>query len=312
MLEDEKTMLEEILTMLLKKAYPERDMSVEKIGNRFFTLVNDRIGCNDYLLDGQYSYNEVVALNNLTGYHCGFGFCKEIGPVAFIGVRNPHFCTTSGYFEFNVREYGTSFDESEYYFTVYSDEDARQVGNYTVYGYEGLEIVATKVPIAKMNYIYDSRYRCKKTMFGDNVDKKIIEMDLKLSGTYSFYEARLLATGTIEDKERFSRGELPIDFAVVGDEKYVGIINLWYRRAICLFRDVWEYGCDEPELQEIRFLTKEEAKKIDNFSLYVYAYPFSFETQKYPFEKYPFEKKDRTFDRRFKFQLPDGTDYRLV
>ena len=188
-------MLEKILTKLVKRANPERDMSVEKIGKRFFMHPHDTTGCNDYLLDGQYSYNEVVALNNLTGYHCGFGFCKEIGPVAFIGVCNPHFCTTSGYFEYNVHEYGTSRDESEYYFTVYSDEDARQVSNYTVYGFMGLEAVATKAPIAKMQYNYDARYKCKK-IHGDNKDKKIIEMDLKLSGTYSFYDARLLATGT--------------------------------------------------------------------------------------------------------------------
>ena len=245
-------------------------------------------------------------MNSLTGYHCGFGFCKEIGPVAFIGVCNPHFCTTSGYFEYNVHEYGTSRDESEYYFTVYSDEDARQVSNYTVYGFMGLEVVATKAPIAKMQYNYDSRYKCKKT-HGNNKDKKIIEMDLKLSGTYSFYDARLLATGTKKDKEGFSREEHPIQFAVVGGNKYVGIINLWEHEDDFLFRDVWEYGCDEPELQEIRFLPKEEAEKINNFSLYVYVCPYSLKTK-----KYPIEKKDRTFDSRFKFQLSNGTDYRLV
>lgn len=299
-------MLEKILTMLVKKANPERDMSVKKIGKRFFILAHDTTGCNNYLLDGRYSYNEVVALNNLTGYHCGFGFCKEIGPVAFIGVCTPHFCTTSGYFKYNVHEYGTSRDESEYYFTVYSDEDARQVGNYTVYGSEGLEAVATKATIAKVTYCYDSRYRCKKSL-GKNKDKKIIEMDLKLSGTYSFYDARLLATGTKEDKTSFSGEEHPIQFAVVGGNKYVGIINLFEHEDDFLFRDVWEYGCDEPELQEIRFLAKDEAEKIDNFSLYVYVYPFSLKTK-----QYPIEKKDRTFDRRFKFQLPDGTDYRLV
>ena len=299
-------MLEKILTMLVKKANPERDVSVEKIGNHFFIHAHDTTGCNDYLLDGQYSYDEVVALNNLTGYHCGFGFCKEIGPVAFIGVINTHFCTTSGYFEYNVHEYGTSKDESEYYFEVYPDEDAKNIGNYTVYGFYGLEAVATKAPIAKMQYIYDSRYKCKKDM-GHNKDKTIIEMDLKLSGTYSFYDARLLATGTTKDKDGFTGEEHPIQFAVVGGNQYVGIINLWEHENDFKFRDVWEYGCDEPKLQEIRFLSKEEAEKIDNFSLYVYICPYSLKTK-----KYPIEKKDRTFDRRFKFQLPNGTDYRLV
>ena len=132
-------------------------------------------------------------------------------------------------------------------------------------------------------------------------------MDLKLSGTYSFNEARLLATGTTKDKEWFSGEEHPIQFAVVGGSQYIGIINLWKHDNDLLFRDVWEYGCDEPELQDIRFLSKEEAEKIDNFSLYVYICPYSLKTK-----ENTIEKKDRTFDRRFKFQLPNGTDYRLV
>ena len=299
-------MFEKIITKLVKEAYPGRDVSVEKIGKHFFMHKHDITGCNDYLLEGKYSYDDVVALNNLTGYHCGFGFCKGIGPVAFIGVINTHFCTTSGYFEYNVHEYGTSEDGSEYYFEVYSDEDAKNIGNYTVYGFRGLEAVATKAPIAKIDYIYDSRYRCKKDM-GHNKDKKIIEMDLKLSGTYSFYDARLLATGTTKDKDSFGGEEHPIQFAVVGGNQYVGIINLWEHEDDFLFRDVWEYGCNEPKLQEIHFLTKEEAEKIEDFSLYVYVCPYSLKTK-----KYPIEKKDRTFDKRFKFQLPDGTDFRLV
>ncbi len=299
-------MIEKILKRLAKVAYPERDISVEKISKRIFMFKLDTVGCNNYLLDGRYSYDEVIALNNLTGYLCGFGFCKEIGPVAFIGVCNPHFCTNSGYFQYNVHEYGTSRDDSEYYWKVYSDEVAREIGNYTVYGFFGIEAVATKAPIAKMRYIYDSRYKCKKDM-GHNEEKTIIEMDLKLSGTYSFDEARLLATGTTKDKDRFSGEEHPIQFAVVGDNQYVGIINLWEQDDNFKFRDVWEYGCDEPELQEMRFLSKNEAKKINNFSLYVYICPYSLQTK-----KYPIEKKDRTFDSRFNFHLPDGKDFRLI
>ncbi len=299
-------MIEKILKRLAKVTYPERDISAEKIGKRIFMFKLDTVGCNNYLLDGRYSYDEVIALNNLTGYLCGFGFCKEIGPVAFIGVCNPHFCTNSGYFQYNVHEYGTSRDDSEYYWKVYSDEVAREIGNYTVYGFFGIEAVATKAPIAKMRYIYDSRYKCKKDM-GHNEEKTIIEMDLKLSGTYSFDEARLLATGTTKDKDRFSGEEHPIQFAVVGDNQYVGIINLWEQDDNFKFRDVWEYGCDEPELQEMRFLSKNEAKKINNFSLYVYICPYSLQTK-----KYPIEKKDRTFDSRFNFHLPDGKDFRLI
>ena len=175
-----------------------------------------------------------------------------------------------------------------------------------MYGFKGIEVVATKAPIAKMSYIYDSRYKSKRN-FGNNKEKKVIEMDLKLSGLYSFADARLLATGTTKDKDSFTREEHPIQFAAVSGNKYVGIINLWEHDDDFKFRDIWEYGCDEPDLQEIRFLSKDEAKKINNFSLYVYVCPFSLKTK-----AYPIEKKDRTFDSRFRFQLPDGRDYRLI
>lgn len=66
--------------------YPERDISVERIGRRFFLHPHDTAGCNDYLLEGTYSYDEVMKLNALTTYNAGFGFCSELEPVAFIGI----------------------------------------------------------------------------------------------------------------------------------------------------------------------------------------------------------------------------------
>ena len=131
------------------------------------------------------------------------------------------------------------------------------------------------------------------------MDKTILEMDLKLSGRYSFYDAKLLATGTTDDKNIFSKGEYPIHFAVVDGNQYVGIINLWEHENNFQFKDVWEFGCDEPKIQDIRFLSKEEAEKINNFSLYVYLCPYSL-----IIKKYPIEKKGRTFDKKFN----NGTD----
>ena len=136
-----------------------------------------------------------------------------------------------------------------------------------------------------MQYVYDSRHKCKKDFFDCNKEKKIIEMDLKLSGTYSFSEARLLATGTTKDKEGFTGEEHPIQFAVVGENKYVGIINLWEQDDNFKFRDVWEYGCDEPPLQKIHFLTKSQAQKINAFSLYIYVCPYNLKNKNYPIEK---------------------------
>lgn len=95
-------MLEKILNQMAKVVYPERDISVEKIGGRFFLHPHDTAGCNDYLLEGTYSYDEVVKLNALTTYSAGFGFCSELGPIAFIGIPNPVCAQRSGYFEYKV------------------------------------------------------------------------------------------------------------------------------------------------------------------------------------------------------------------
>lgn len=93
-------MLEKILTEMAKIAYPNRDISAERIGRKFFLRAHDTTGCNNYLLEGTYSYDEVMKLNALTTYSAGFGFCSELGPIAFIGIPNPdcaqrwrlHFC----------------------------------------------------------------------------------------------------------------------------------------------------------------------------------------------------------------------------
>lgn len=129
-------MLEKILNQMAKVVYPERDISVEKIGGRFFLHPHDTAGCNDYLLEGTYSYDEVVKLNALTTYNAGFGFCSELGPVAFIGIPNRVCAQRSGYFKYKVNEYGTPFGQNdECYFKAYTDEEAKSIGNYTVYGF---------------------------------------------------------------------------------------------------------------------------------------------------------------------------------
>lgn len=298
-------MLEKILTKVIKGAYPERDISVEKIENRFFLHQHDTAGCNDYLLEGTYSYDEVVKLNTLTTYSAGFGFCSELGPIAFIGIPNPACAQRNGYFQYKVHAYGTPFDQSEYYFKAYTEEEAKNIGNYTVYGLNGLKEVAKVAPISKMSYVYDSRYKAKKAE-----NPKVFDMDCKLKGVYSYNEAKLLATGTLKEKDGYSGEDHPIVFATVGNDYHVGIINMWPSEIELVrgFRDVWEYGTEEPETQTIRFLTKEEASKIKDFTLYVYKYASS-GTER---DKYQIESYDRTLDRKFKFQLPDGRDYRLI
>lgn len=298
-------MLEKILTKMAKIAYPNRDISAEKIGGRIFLHAHDTTGCNTYLLEGTYSYDEVVKLNALTTYSAGFGFCSELGPIAFIGIPNPVCAQRSGYFQYKVYAYGTPFDQSEHYFEAFSEEDAKHIGNYTVYGLDGLRKVAAVAPISQMSYVYDSRYKAKEAK-----NQRIFDMDCKLKGVYSYNEAKLLSTGTLKEKDGYSGEDHPIVFATVGNGQHVGIINMWDcdKKLVCGFRDVWEYGAEEPEAQTISFLTKEEASKIKDFTLYVYKYASSGTGR----DKYQIEKYDRTLDKRFKFQLPDGRDYRLI
>lgn len=298
-------MLEKILTRMAKIAYPNRDISFEKIGGRMFFIAHDTVGSNIFLLEGTYSYDEVVKLNDLTTYHAAFGFCSELGPVAFIGIRNPNCVRKSGYFQYKVHAYGTPFDQSECYFKLFSEDDAKNIGNYTVYGSAGLSKVAEVAPISQIDYVSDSRFKAK-----DAVNRKIFDMDCKLKGVYSYNEAKLLSTGTIKEKGDYSGENHPIVFATLENGQHVGIINMWDsdKELVCGFRDVWEYGTEEPKIQTIRFLSKEEASKIRDFQLYVYDYSSSGNGR----DKYKIEKYDRTLDRRFKFQLPDGKDYRLI
>ncbi len=150
-----------------------------------------------------------------------------------------------------------------------------------MYGLAGLKKIAKVSPISQISYVFDSRF-----------------------------EAKILSIGTLKEKEYYSGEEQPIVFAMLGNGKYVGIINMSSSEIALVrgFRDVWKYGEEESEIQTISVLTEEEASKINNFSLYIYRYANSGIGR----NKYQIEKYDRTFDKRFKFQLDDGSDYRLI
>lgn len=294
-----------ILKKLLEIAYPERDINVEKIGKLFFITQGDLVGCNKFILEGQYTYDQVMELNKMTGYSAGFGFCKELGPIAFIGVPNPKCVQASGYFDYDIQEYGDSFKEGQYYFEQYSDEDAKKIGNYTVYGNGDPRIFKNTVPFKKLYYFYDYRYQ-RKNEFEEGFNSDILEMEIKLGGTYGFYEARKFAYGSTGEFTGASAENVPIQFAVVGDNQPVGILNLWKHYDNSMFRDVWGTNEDEPETLPIRFISDEEAKKINQFKLYYFRPTHSFGRK-----QYVVEKQDRMFDKRFDFTMSDGTDYRL-
>lgn len=73
-----------------------------------------------------------------------------------------------------------------------------------------------------------------------------------------------------------------------------------------MFRDVWSPNEDEPEKLPMRFLSDEEAEKINNFQLYYFASPYGIRKKTLTAEKI-----DRTLYEDFDFIMSDGTDYRL-
>ena len=295
------------LKKLVKIVYPGRDIDVEKI-RKHFVLIEHTVGCNDFVLEGQYSYDQVVEFNKMTGYSAGFGFCKELGPVAFIGVPNINCVNRSGNFKYNVQAYGDSLNDEQYYFEHYDDDVAKRIGNYTVYGMGDPRVLENAAPIRKVQYFKDARYHRKDESFHkDTFKSDVLEMDIRLGGTYSFYEARKFAYGSTGKFKGASGEDVPIQFAIVGDNQPVGILDLWNHYDNAMFRDVW--GANdliEPIAQPMRFLSDEEASKINNFKLY-YLLP----THSYGRKKYVVEKKDRTLEKGFNFIMEDGTDYRL-
>lgn len=292
---------------LLKIANPGRDFGVDYAAGHLFMFSRDRVGCRDFLLKGTYSYDQVMELNDISGYCAGFGYCKEIGPVAFIGVPNADCVQNSGYFLPEVHAYGQDFNDIEYYFEQYSDEEARKVDDYTVYGLMMSDelfdyIKENEIPIEKINLFYDYRYKSKE----EKLLTDVLAMDIKLDGTYSFPDARYLAYGSTEKFTGACGEDVPIQFAIVGENQPVGIMGLWHHHDGIMFRDVWGANEEEPELQPIRFLDDEEASQISNFKLYFYVPTHSFGKK-----QFVVEKVDRTLSDGFDFTMEDGTDYRL-
>ncbi len=300
-------MIEKILKYIVKKIYPNRDISVKKVRKKYFFIQHNTLNFNHFLLEGTYNYSEVVKLNDITTYNASFGYCENIGPVAFIGIPNIKRTGINGYFRYTVEEYGSTYNNDEYYFQAYSKDEAKLISNYTVYGFsiknDNFQELIKVAKISKLNLFYDTRY-----IYKNAEQNKIYDMDCKLAGTYNFYTARKLATGTIKDKKWFSVNEEPIVFARVDGNYNVGIIGIWSSdiKLIHGFRDVWEYDFAEPPIQQIEILSDEEAKKADNFILYIYN-AFSLRHGKYIVSTI-----DRTLDKRFNFHMPDGNDYRLI
>ena len=299
-----------ILTKFLDMVEPNREHKFERIGNKIFLVPQDSLGSYNYLFKGTYKYSDVVKLNEMTGFSASFGFCEGIGPVALIGIPNPQRTMISGYLKYKIHSYGTPYSEEEIYFKAMDEEEAKGIGNYTVYGLSGFEEAngfEGVAPLDEVIYYEDYRYKCKAEVeTNEYFNSDVLRMEAKLAGKLSFEEARVMCYGSTKKPEGYSGGQFPLQFAIVNGNKPVAIMNIWDQYNEAKFEDVWEYGEEEPDKLPIRFLSDKEAKEIKEFEAYFYRFPFSFDR-----DKYDIEKINRTFDRHFNFIMEDGTDYRL-
>lgn len=297
----------ELMEKFLKLKYPGAVFSIVALGRQFYLRHARTIDCRDYLLKGKYTYDQVVELNNLTGKNVGFGYCRKIGPVAFIGMPDLERFQSSRFFYNEVQEYGKLINFDELLFNKYTPEKAKEIKDYTVYGMGNPRILQNAAPMDKIDSFFDYRYMIRSDFLGKELDSiNSLEMQVKLAGTYTFYEARKFAYGSKGPYRGSSGQNRAIQFAIV-DEKYpVGIIDLNYHYDNVTFKDVWGRGEEEPKEQSIRFLSDEEASKITNFKLYYFIPPRVFVTR-----LHFVEKKDRTLYKDFNFMMEDNTDYRL-
>lgn len=270
---------------LFKKFEPKRELSVTKIGKKFFLLENGILENLEFSLQGTYKYEDVVKLNEISGYSARFGFVPNLGPVAIIGIPNPDYKLK--YFQ-DIWEYG-KFSPIEYFeFQSYENEQENKIANYIVYGCSCIEKLADVVKFDKVNFHHDSRYKIKHSN-----KYRIFNMDCRLKGKYSYQ----LALDIVEHEDFKLQGNT-ILFARVG-KRNVGIIGMWKESIanVAGFRDVWEYGEKEPKVEMITFFDDEQAKNNTDYTLYYYDYvlPDSYK------RNYYIEALDRTISTKFNF-----------
>ncbi len=291
-------MVEKIFQKVLDKKHPERDLEAVKLGKKIFTVAHDCSSSLSYSLKGTHTYEEVEKINALTAYSVRYGYCPKKGPIAVIGIPNPN--ANWSYFR-EIGAYGEIPNYEEFEFKEYSKEDAKHIGNYTVYGKEGINEIADLVKFDKISQILDSRHIDAKFEHAP----RVLKMKCKLEGKFNFEEAKIFA----RDQQRWSvdRG---ISFATLENGQHVAIMSFWYAKKdeATGFRDVWESGKTEPTIQKITFMTDEEASKVKDFSIYMFDYDFFYK----PENAVRVEKIDRTFEPGFDFyNTPNGKDLRL-
>ena len=83
-------MLGKMAIQLFRKANYSRHLLTKDLEEKYGFIKRRMVGCNTYVLKEKYSYEEVQLLNEIAGelFSAVFGFCEEIGPVAFIGITD--------------------------------------------------------------------------------------------------------------------------------------------------------------------------------------------------------------------------------
>ena len=148
-------MIERILQKLYDEYYPDRDIQVLIVHGRVTLAINDTAQAS-YSIKGTYRCEEVQKLNQFTNGFVQYGLCPGDGPTAIIGLADPN---ANLKFILDASPYGKMPNTHSMIFNRYSDEDAKQVSNYTVYGLNGLLELADIVKFDKIHFSYDARYQ---------------------------------------------------------------------------------------------------------------------------------------------------------
>lgn len=292
-------MIERILQKIYDKYYPNRDIQVLIVNGKVTLAVNDTAQAS-YSIKGTYRYEEVQKLNQFTNGFVQYGFCPGDGPTALIGLTDQD---ANLQFILDASPYGELPYTHRMVFNRYSDEDAKQVSNYTVYGLYGLFELSDIVKFDNIHFPYDARYQGAVV----SQEPRILKMNCKFDNEqYSYKECKYFAS-----HQPYFEISHSIAFATLEDGRHIALPGFSYDRKdeALGFRDVWETYCEEPLIQEITFMTNKEASQYDDFEIYIYDYSYLSDPTLVP----RLAKVDRTFSIGFDFcNTPDGKDLRIT
>lgn len=292
-------MIERILQKIYDKYYPDRDIQVLIVNGKVTLAVNDTAQAS-YSIKGTYRYEEVQKLNQFTNGFVQYGFCPGDGPTALIGLTDQD---ANLQFILDASPYGELPYTHRMVFNRYSDEDAKQVSNYTVYGLYGLFELSDIVKFDNIHFPYDARYQEAVV----SQEPRILKMNCKFDNEqYSYKECKYFAS-----HQPYFEISHSIAFATLEDGRHIALPGFSYDRKdeALGFRGVWESYCEEPPVLGINFMTDKEASQYDDFEIYIYDYSYLSDPTLVP----RLSKVDRTFSSGFDFcNTPDGKDLRIT